>query len=86
MLFTIAFLVSYQIRRHRSIQSNREKKKRYRANKKLRKAYTDSATGQSITYESEQETVVTNSETSSETVSFHPGSDRWDTLMDQVEN
>lgn len=33
------FLVLYQTRRHRSIQSNREKRKRYRANRKLRKTY-----------------------------------------------
>ena len=32
-----SFLVLYQTRRRRSIQSNREKRKRYCANRKLRK-------------------------------------------------
>ena len=80
-----SFLVLYQTRRRRSIQSNREKRKRYRANRKLRKTYTDSATGQSVTFESEQENSVSRSDTCSESTSFHPGSDRWDTLMDQAE-
>ena len=83
----MAFLLLYQIRRRRSIQSNREKKKRYRANRKLRKTnYTDSATGQTMTCESEQESSFMKSETCSESTSFHPGSDRWDALMDQAEN
>ena len=47
--------------------------------------HTDSATGQSVTCESEQENSLNRSDTCSESTSFHPGSDRWDTLMDQAE-
>ena len=47
--------------------------------------HTDSATGQSMTFESEQENSVSRSDTRSESISFHPGSDRWDTLMDEAE-